>query len=141
MKGIQILQCLTSKTSNTPSEKPIQNAQIASLTILKKSLNPDPIRDLAVNGIQHHVQGQAQAHKPRIREKTQPNIKCDRPHLMQRVKPYTAAARVINWIRQQVINIDQHSSNQDQVGCFPAVAKKTESDKERNNKMKGDMDH
>jgi len=75
---------------------------------------PDPIRNLAVNGIKRNVNQKAQSNHPRSFMGKKSGIQTDRNQRVQRMKTQAASQRIIDWISEQVINIDQHATHHDQ---------------------------
>jgi len=66
---------------------------------------------------------QAKANQSRLRNKTQQQIKPDKPQLMQRMKANAAAVGVVDGVGQQMVDIHQHGGHKNKIGELPLAAK------------------
>lgn len=102
-------------------------------------VKPDPIGHLAINGIQCHMDHQTDAKVACAVKKTSNTIQCDGCVCMQGMKANTATRRVIDRIREQMINIHQHGGHHDQVCAFPVISKKHPDDQRRDHSVQYKM--
>jgi len=72
---------------------------------------PNAISDLAIHGVQGHMNYQADADVPGFLWETQGKINWDGPKRMQRMKTDAASLRIIDRIGEEMIKIHQHRAD------------------------------
>lgn len=87
------------------------------------------------------MDAETQTHKPGffVRQESQVKSRGNQP--VQRMETYTTTLRVVDWLSQEVVDIDEDTRHQQQESGLPSIAKAGDRDDQRNRNVQQQVEH
>ena len=104
-------------------------------------IDPNTIGNLAIHGIQSHMNHQSDTDDPRLWYEAERTVENDEPQLMQWMETDAATVRIVYRISEKMVDIDEHGQDHQAINDLPAVSKEQAGDYRRDNKMQAQVEN
>ena len=102
-------------------------------------IDPNTVGDLAIYGIQSHMNRQSDTNDPRLWYEAERTVENDEPQLMQWMETDAATVRVVYRTSEKMVDIYEHRHDHQAISDLPAVSKEQAGHYRRDHEMQAQV--